>query len=64
MARAQAKSTLKPTAASPRQSPEQKVSLALFAAAKHARKQLEQAGLKLPTQSWKGGAVRNSLRQK
>jgi hypothetical protein len=40
------------------------VSLALSAAAKHARKQLEQAGLKLPTQSWKGGAVRNSLRQK
>jgi hypothetical protein len=38
--------------------------MALTAAAKEARKQLAQAGLKLPTQSWKGGAVRNSLRQK
>ncbi len=38
---------------------EDKVTKALLQASAHAKKQLASEGLKLPTQSWTGSAVRN-----
>ncbi len=38
---------------------ELKISKALAQASLHAKKQLASQGLKLPTQSWTGSAVRN-----
>jgi hypothetical protein len=38
-----------------------RIANALEQAAKHAKKQLAAEGLKLPTQSWTGSAIRNSI---
>lgn len=42
-----------------RSTAEDKIAPALAQASAHAKRQLALQGLKLPTQSWKGSAVRN-----
>lgn len=51
-------STNKPTKGLSEQT---RIDLALKQAAEHARKQLAEQGLKLPTQSWKTGKISNPV---
>jgi len=59
MAKSQKIGVVKVTAPNARTTADEKISAALKHAASHAKKQLALQGLKLPTQSWTGSAIRN-----
>ena len=59
MAKSQKNGGVKVTAVSARTTADEKISAALKQASSHAKKQLALQGLKLPTQSWTGSAIRN-----
>lgn len=59
MAKSQKNGVIKITAPNVSAAIDEKVSSALKQASNHAKKQLAQQGLQLPTQSWKRAAIRN-----
>ena len=59
MAKSQKIGVVKGATASTRATGDEKISAALKQASSHAKKQLALQGLKLPTQTWTGSAIRN-----
>ncbi len=60
MAKTAAKSAMKPASKKPL-TEQQRVDLAFKQAGTHARKQLANQGLKLPTQNWGSKTIRNRI---
>ena len=59
MAKSKKNGVVKDAAPVSRRNSDEEISAALKQASSHAKKQLVQRGLKLPTQSWTGSAIRN-----
>ena len=59
MAKSQKIGVVKVTATGTRATADEKITTALKQASSHAKKQLALQGLKLPTQTWTGSAIRN-----
>ena len=61
MAQSKTARSVKSVASAGTASAQDKIAQALKQASSHAKKQLASQGLKLPTQSWTGSAIRNPV---